>query len=123
MKAVPFLEYFKKVLAVGLFQSYDMLDDAQDDLSKVHDFYSQPFKPEMIVECFEGWRMEVDVCYRHDKADVSIVVFPYHLWMRVGMNTPIETHNPSTLDQFISDCQRAGIELVWKADIVEKYFK
>lgn len=30
---------------------------------------------------------------------------------------------PSTLDDFINDCNRVGIELYWKENVVNKYFK
>jgi hypothetical protein len=36
-----------------------------------------------------------------------------------GVRLPL----PNTLDDFINDCNRVGVELLWKEEIVKKYFK
>jgi hypothetical protein len=46
--------------------------------------------------------------------------------IRVDKNRPetgVRLPLPQTLDDFISDCNRVGIELYWKDEVVKKYFK
>jgi len=85
-------------------------------------FYSQPFKPEMIVELFEGWQEQEDYNY------INKDEFGYCLiqcsddesrWNYIKQRKTFATeynglYIPRTLDDFINDCQRAGIELIWR---------
>lgn len=68
----------------------------------VKDFYAQPFKPELITELFEGFTPFVNyygyVFYNH----------------KDGSGIQLKVNNPRTLDDFINDCQRAGIILEWR---------
>lgn len=79
------------------------------------------FKPELITELFEGWKnsgasesytgLHSAQAYFHKKTRTYLlkVYIP-----------GIKRHNaytmfvPRTLDDFITDCQRAGIELEWR---------
>ena len=77
-------------------------------------FLNQRFKPEMITEWFAGW--ETDLLLSHYKNQSDYVVF------HIGIQEYNLIHNsrsnqfyiPRTLDDFITDCQRVGIELHWK---------
>ena len=77
---------------------------SQDGINTLNmvDFYSQPFKPELITELFD-------------------IIGHYHIFKGRGKGY-YELWNdnnqhiyrfplPRTLDDFITDCQRAGIEL------------
>ena len=88
----------------------------------LNDFYSQPFKPELITELFEGWLKEI-----HNSQELYIhwenwqIEFDendrnnkYCIYSYYGDWYKITTLKPRTLDDFINDCQRAGIELEWK---------
>jgi hypothetical protein len=106
-------EYSK--LLWDIADSYDM---------SLLDFYSQPFKPELICEFFEGWKyseqdINFDFCIDSAKQKIllSICINKYIL-----INTDSGTDYldntylfyPRTLDDFINDANRAGIELVWR---------
>lgn len=88
------------------------------DLINLRDFYYHEFKPDMIVEYFEGW----------DKYSISYNdSLMNNIWLCVDKKHYYINRErlflPQTLDQFITDCQRACIDLVWKESIEEKYFK
>lgn len=85
-------------------------------------FYSQPFKPELITELFEGWVTdatdESEYPYANYWYDSSSIIsaefgeyFDNNLYL---LNQELILCKPRTLDDFINDCQRAGIELTWK---------
>lgn len=86
----------------------------------IRDWYSQPFKPELIVELFEGIEITPDRhnCYvqfpNHADAliwrvkEILTITYTSHLGNKSTTNTPL------ILDEFISDCFRNGIELKWK---------
>jgi hypothetical protein len=87
------------------------------------DFYSQKFKPELITELFEGFKQDM----YFDKSRLWQIKKKYRIDFSNGeleinyntMNMPLWRKKltsifPRTLDDFINDCQRAGIELKWK---------
>lgn len=82
------------------------------------DFYSQPFKPELITELFEGWEEISAITYWSATA-----VFAFHLdSFGISTKNPEKTcwiFFPRTLDEFIIDCQKAGVELIWRKDQYE----
>ena len=71
-------------------------------------FYYQKFKPEMIAELFE-----VINNYKFEFLD-----YPNGCIMTIKVqNREIRTYyNILTLNDFIRDCQRAGIELQWRPE-------
>ena len=77
-----------------------------------------PFKPELITELFAGWGCDVeDDSYwfrnNHDKINYArSEMGGYIQYDSTLMNQTFDI--PRTLDDFITDCQRAGIELVWR---------
>ncbi len=138
MKAITFLEWFI---------AWDM--EASEHLSYKHyvrilgmlsNFYSQPFKPELITELFKGWKEsntdEIEEHFAVWGKKGQFYFFPTRKQMvffhKMGSTLVDDSHEyelpylPATLNNFISDCQRAGIELTFKpeiVEIVEKYSK
>jgi hypothetical protein len=104
---------------------------------KFEDFYSQPFKPEMITELFEGWEISeanserseyhekinlrygkkdkdwamIEYWYSKDKKDFFYISYGILDCFLVKENKFLF---PRTLDNFITDCQRTNIKLIWK---------
>ncbi|MCX6154445.1 MAG: hypothetical protein NT007_09810 [Candidatus Kapabacteria bacterium] len=88
--------------------------DENNFLSNANEFYSQPFKPEMITELFEGWKEvsvknDINTVFKDDKDEICFWQDEKYYNIRF-----LAVTNPETLDDFIRDCQRAGIELIWK---------
>ena len=122
MKAQTFLEWCKDKPSLDYFgrKIFDIVD-----------FYSQPFKPEMITELF-GWiQMEKwnEYAKRFDDNRGHSIRFKssetYNLGTYDNHGEPISDSNlikPKTPNDFISDCNRAGIELEFKPEIVKEYF-
>ncbi len=142
MKAVTYLEWSNLEYAQNRYSADTagmmLLSKWLKKDKQVRDFYSQPFKPEMITEYFEGWifcsvPMDKDNDnYRNKAQHVRIWFYLESDWqrtMRVKV-FPVDKNKqvfdfilPKTLDHFISDALRAGIELTFKPEITEKYFK
>lgn len=91
-------------------------------------FYDQPFKPELITELFVGWR-EVPMGYFGNpmknppiviyETDIDKIEFDtdggdYSIIPKKNKHDIRYNFFPRTLDDFINDCQRAGIELTWR---------
>jgi hypothetical protein len=118
MKALTFLQFitipsytemieYTKCLPTESISYVDVLSVIQD----VAHWYSQPFRPEMILE-FKGVTMSdlnrQDVYYFED----ATIRFKTKRWLIEFPNDLLITNPyPRTLDDFINDCQRAGIEL------------
>ena len=121
MKAQTFLEWCKDKPSLDYFgrKIFDIVD-----------FYSQTFKPEMITELFEGWGLDKSVTYDfYLKKEGIVITMPNRDDPANGdfikyetIESEIGTTYPETLNDFISDCNRAGIELTWKPEIVKEYF-
>lgn len=127
MKAINFLEWFTAWdMEACEHTNYECY---VNELGKVSVFYLTPFKPEMITELFEGWAEwfaeDKDFSYRSSEC---FVIQGLNDWEKISMydelsNASMSTNMPKTLNDLISDCQRAGIELTFKPEIVERYFK
>jgi len=121
MKAQTFLEWCKDKPSLDYFgrKIFDIVD-----------FYSQTFKPEMITELFEGWGLDKSVTYDfYLKKEGIVITMPNRDDPANGdfikyetIESEIGTTYPETLNDLISDCNRAGIELTWKPEIIKKYF-
>ena len=95
----------------------------RDYWKKAIDFYSQPFRPELITELFEPIKYKNPLCYNCEGGGmISLSNQPKKCGLcgGKGYNT---LGKCETLDHFISDCQRAGIELTFNQQIADKYFK
>ena len=75
-------------------------------------FYTQPFKPEMIQEYFEGWKENPKGGYI--KSSVRIFFWNEMVVKNYSADEQFQFPVPQTLQHFISDTQRAGITLRWK---------
>lgn len=86
----------------------------------IRDWYSQPFKPELITELFDGIEITPDRhnCYvqfpNHANAMIWVVNEIPKITYTSQLGNKSTTDRPLTLDEFISDCIRNGIELKWK---------
>lgn len=79
-----------------------------------HAHTQQPFKPELITELFEGWNKDDDV-YEHGDIFIDYDCNADGLNMCFSGISVVSI--PRTLDEFISDCKRAGIELEAKGKV------
>lgn len=79
------------------------------------DFYSQPFKPEMITEYFEGWNTTNGKFYFKDNSDKFEFGEDTQSSVKIVRFFPHSFFVPKTLSQFITNCIQAGIKLTWKA--------
>ena len=99
MKVLNYLEYSWLAYDLDRAKEYNDYSNYIVDLcpncKDVIDVYSQPYKPEMLTELF--------------KVD-SNEVLKYNIYF---LNN-ISFFYPRTLDDFINDFQRAGIELEWR---------
>ena len=112
MKAYSYLQ-------LSVMQHNDQLpDDYMDTMERIavnktpDEFYSQEFKPELITELFEGWELSEDGVYYN--GDIFIDYDCNGDGLNICYSGVSIVPMPRTLDDFITDCQRAGIELEWK---------
>lgn len=109
MKVLSYLEYSNKGGIVDVALQIEKL--GWD--GGVTDFFAQQFKPEMITELFEGWiinRLE-----QFANLDYKINIYDRKKQIEYNNGNYIYYFaKPRTLDDFINDCERAGIELQWK---------
>lgn len=134
MKVLSFLEFFNLtpkekrdylselgLISINDYKTrYDYGDEVAEltFLSLYHNEVSVPFKPDMITEKFEGWKLNVIdgieqlICDKpffivelYKKYTAYIVLDSYNC------TDTTRTYLVRTLDDFINDCERAGIEL------------
>jgi hypothetical protein len=89
----------------------------------VNKFYFQLFTHELITKYFEGWQNNknwygsgINDIYFYPQEESGKINSSYEISLtkRGQAITILEFWQPRTLDDFINDCQRAGIELKWK---------
>ncbi len=122
MKALTFIEFYKEnIKNVGPAE----LEDNILACDKYFDFVSQTFKPEMIIELFEGFEIDnlekFGVGYFYGLTGITFCKEEGEQMCRHYFIKSIITYElfmPTTLNDFISDCQRAGIDL----ELKEKFF-
>ncbi len=137
MKAIPFLEYFSETKLTNI----DLPGQDRKVLDRIKvasQLYLLPFKPKMILEFFEGWERElpsqIDYVKPNISWDIRVIDFSCKDFKEIVIkrypvvkSVPICFHRsfpvPRTLDEFITDCARTPVELIWKQEIVDKYFK
>ncbi len=84
---------------------------------KIQEFYSQKFRPEMIVEYFEGWECMVSADFDTYENTINTLfnILISNEWITYeSMKCNFTIVHPENLNDFIRDCQRAGIELQWR---------
>jgi len=132
MKVLNYLEFNIRFAKQDIF-SYEYRDFLLHKLKikgfeDFMGFYCQSFKPELITELFDGWEKEEErqtpFGYVYDYVAANTLI---HIRMitdyRGRRPTMIRYYSesnagfyfPRTLDDFITDCQRAGIELEWSS--------
>jgi len=83
-----------------------------------------PFNFNMLITLFDDWFYKDKGSYQTytNKINNKIVIEsdPMGYSINNGNRLYIIPFHPTTLDQFIIDCQRAGIELTWSENILNK---
>ena len=108
-KAVGFLEWLKTNWNCNAFMN---------KIYELSGFYSQPFKPEMITELFKGF-LSTRYAIQNDQIVISKSVdegWIVSFWKA----RPRFVIQFGTLDNWITDCNRAGITLHWRKEIEER---
>lgn len=141
MKAITFLEWVKndiinpsQSVPYGKPAPIEIAQSTAEQLVKIYDFYSQPFKPELITELFEGWEKYSEDNYGNRGRiflgnGIDGITYDRGGYLLGKNGLAINEWemgvyiNFATLNDFISDCQRAGIELTFKQEVINKYFK
>ena len=138
MKAQTFLEWFAGYIENHALTNDGDLTNTALTFHKLKDFYSQPFKPELITELFEGVK-EIYLDCSTQKSfycpDHTIIIWFHKNSGYNGINyyddgaeeyedySPAHLHFlPKTLNDFIVQCNCADIELNWKPEIIKEYF-
>lgn len=113
MKVLSYLEYSSKGGIVDIALQIEKL--GWD--GGVTDFFAQQFKPELVYKYFD---IDTDETIESQFFDnIYLLDFAGHT-VEIGADScfyylnNLATPMPRTLDDFINDCQRAGIELQWK---------
>ena len=79
--------------------------------------YMQPFYPQNIPALFEGWEYYAYCgCYIDSSEDRNIIRFGESSYT---INAE-SLHLPDDLNDFISDCRRAGVKLIWSEEMADK---
>ncbi len=126
-KAVPFIEYV------------NTWAHTIENIRDYRAFYGQSFDTKMILDLFAGWSMEysslIDYVWKDPIDDRNfryrIVDFSktsHKNFVYSVINHPLKKvlesfPKPNTLNDFVSDCQRAGVPLYWKcsfSDIIKR---
>lgn len=114
MKVLSYLDF---MLSEGNSKIPDAIMDGYTEFAEL---YSLPFKPEMITELFEGFEEYTgihDLYYNDSKCqEIRFNKDNKHVYelFQDSLSRPIVFYRPRTLDDFINDATRTGIELEWK---------
>ncbi len=86
----------------------------QEDAQKL---YTQPFYPKDLLNLFEGWEyFDYSRCYIDNSEDRNIIRFEDTSYI---INAEQFRH-PVDVNEFISDCQKVGVKLLWSEEMAEK---
>lgn len=134
MKALTFIEFTEQAIAHDRNIPYDKVNEVfADKVCRAYGLYEREFEAWMIPNLFEGWGEErwvgggllyqVDRKYRvHDSAifylRYEVMNTRNTLWME-----KFKVLKPNTINEFVSDCKRAGMELKWSEEIIKEYFE
>lgn len=113
MKALNYLQY-SNLFVPDKYLFKDFLKHAFGFNGHTFEFFTQPFKPEMVEQYFEGWRQ----LRTNDKFRLEFVSDKSHfieLWSEAEFRTTgYVMPYPKTLDEFITLFQLSNIELEFK---------
>lgn len=120
MKALTSLEFWNNTVESEIWQEMDSdeKNDFYDNAKKYNIFVSQPFRPQMITKLFERFEKVFETHYKHKAYTVQVSFGDCNMYLSVNgllVSTPTI---PKTLNDFISECNRAGIELEWKEGVI-----
>ena len=120
MKALTFAQAYAEKTEPELWQEMDSDEklEVYESIEKYYKFISQGFKPEMIVELFERFDKIYENFYKHNYYNLSVGFGENNLYLSVDEVLVSTPKKPLTLNDFISDCQRAGIELRFKETVI-----
>ena len=83
-------------------------------LFETSNFYNQPFDTAMIEKYFKGWRKtSLYGILENELGEIQVKKTKKKIYYRVYKLSLFEFSLPETLNHFISDCKRAGIDLEW----------
>ena len=85
-------------------------------LFETSNFYNQPFDPAMIEKYFKGWVKTKDLSFIVMNGNNRILIGKKAIYEDQGRDVFADNYlfpKPRTLNHFISDCKRAGIDLEW----------
>ena len=86
-------------------------------LFETSNFYNQPFDTAMIEKYFKGWVKTKDLSFIVMNGNNRILIGKKAIYEDQGRDVFAENYlfpKPRTLNHFISDCIRAGINLEWR---------
>jgi hypothetical protein len=125
MNAKTYLDASKAFMRVFSNKS---MKNAIERLELMNKFYSQSFNPSLITLFFDLREEGRIISNKYTPIYQSKGVGMIHLeendgkWHYTGINGVFIATKPETLDGFISDCLRAGIDLKWLPPIEKQYF-
>lgn len=121
MKALTISEFINKdydsklelmeYLHIPILYDSDIDEEINSLVFQYNNFLSQPFCPELIEQLFDGCLINILSQYANN--DCRIDIHKNHIEYNNGYKL-FYFIIPTTLNDFISDCQRAGIELIFK---------
>lgn len=116
MKALTFLGKYNE-LRLLLSQNKISMNEMIREIMNYAEEVNRPFKPGMITVLFKDISQEINL----EGMLIPLFYSPdwefyFEFWEQATYSgkCEIETNIPETLDDFIRDCERAGIELEWK---------
>ena len=137
MKAITYLQ-----LTIKLHKDYDprsVMSNEQIAIENIRDrklldrrtinFYSQKFESSLIIKLFDGWEhaksgyTETTDYYENEKEKAEFKFIGEHCFIAFKGSEFQGLPKIKTLNDFISDCSRLGIQLIWKEEIAEEYFQ
>ena len=122
MEVLSYLELNIKFSKMGYSESEVYCMDLSEYLElgeqTFEDFYAQKFTPELIEKYFEGFKRTNDIYIDRIITIQNEYIFcdEYYFinWIKQENISQRILGFPRKLDEFITDCQRAGIKLKWR---------
>lgn len=130
MKAQTFIEYFEQYQLISDTSLIFECDEhrhieyyEKKDLSQLFEyqkFVSQPFRPEMIERLFEEFEKSTLKSFFSKSSIIRFHIPCENFYCLLPDKYSLDyevIRMPKTLNDFISDCQRAGIDLEFKVRV------
>lgn len=119
MKALNLIEAYRlNISQTEDYKRHLAIPDTKYFFHTYFDLLSKKFEYDMIEKYFEGWKKISDDYYCSESGlSYEIDSFGYH-YTNTNNTWNQMPFPPETLHDFIRDCQRSGIELILKQDIL-----